>query len=164
MSDANFFGRYASSPDPAGEAYQELSSPGIPVPLAPVLRRCGIQPLLGNRILTGGPGGRLFEEDGHWYMVFRPHTALEEIRLCAAEELGHFLLGHPLKGGRVRQFDASSPGMHAISEQFAARFLLPGVSSHDSADELAHRHVVPRLFVLSHLSLLQSEEKNATFS
>lgn len=152
MPQTSFFGRYAASPNPAGEAYRELSSPGIPVPLAPVLRRCDIQPLLGSRVLTGGPGSRLFEEDGHWYMVFRAGAPLEEIRLCMAEELGHFLLGHPLKGGRLKRFDPSSPGMQAMGEQFAARFLLPGASCHDSADELAHRYVVPRLFVLSHLA------------
>ncbi len=160
MPQTSFFGRYAASPNPAGEAYRELSSPGIPVPLAPVLRRCDIQPLLGSRVLTGGPGSRLFEEDGHWYMVFRAGAPLEEIRLCMAEELGHFLLGHPLKGGRLKQFDPSSPGMQAMGEQFAARFLLPGASCHDLADELAHRYVVPRLFVLSHLA---SDFSNPTF-
>lgn len=163
MSASSYYGRYTCCEDAAQAAYQELSSPGIPIPLLPVLKRCGVQPVLSSS-LTQGAAGCLYLHDGHWYMALRSGAPVDEQRLSIAEEIGHFLLGHPMCGGQIRCFDRSLPGPRQASERFAVRFLIPACQLPKgplSPDFLAGRFVVPRLFLLSHLSLLTSDRERA---
>ena len=92
LSASSYYGRYTCCEDAAQAAYQELSSPGIPIPLLPVLKHCGVQPVLSSS-LTQGAAGRLYLHDGRWYMALRSGTPVDEQRLSIAEEMGHLLLG-----------------------------------------------------------------------
>jgi Zn-dependent peptidase ImmA (M78 family) len=72
-------------------------------------------------------GAALKTEEG-WIICYDENESLERIRFTVCHELGHILLGHPLKEGTVqhtRTIDKDRPKVESEADMFAARVLAP---------------------------------------
>lgn len=66
-------------------------------------------------------------EDGTWVIVYDDCDATGRKRFTIAHELGHILLGHPLREGEqhTRVFIQDRPQIESEADMFAARILSP---------------------------------------
>ena len=65
--------------------------------------------------------------DGEWLIVYEDDDAIGRKRFTIAHELGHILLGHPLREGgqHTRIFIKERPQIESEADMFAARILSP---------------------------------------
>lgn len=81
-----------------------------------------------NWLKPGQSGVCLQLEDGTWLICYNENESLERIRFTVCHELGHILLGHPLKAGlfqHTRTIDKERPETEREADMFAARVLAP---------------------------------------
>ena len=66
-------------------------------------------------------------EDGTWVVVYDDSDSIGRKRFTIAHELGHILLGHPLREGErhTRVFNKDRPEVEKEADMFAARILSP---------------------------------------
>lgn len=66
-------------------------------------------------------------EDGAWVIVYDDTATTGRKRFTIAHELGHILLGHPLREGEqhTRVFNKDRPEVEKEADMFAARILSP---------------------------------------
>ncbi len=72
-------------------------------------------------------GISIMTEDGTWIICYDDNDSMERIRFTIAHELGHILLGHPLREGFVhtRTIAKERPQVESEADMFAARILAP---------------------------------------
>lgn len=66
-------------------------------------------------------------ESGEWVIVYDDSDSIGRKRFTIAHELGHILLGHPLRDGtqHTRTFNLDRPEIESEADMFAARVLSP---------------------------------------
>ena len=66
-------------------------------------------------------------ESGEWLIVYDDTASIGRKRFTIAHELGHILLGHPLREGEqhTRVFNKDRPEVEKEADMFAARILSP---------------------------------------
>lgn len=81
-----------------------------------------------NWLSPGQSGVSIRTEDGTWIICYDERESIERIRFTICHELGHILLGHPLKLGLIqhtRTIDKERPEIESEADMFAARILAP---------------------------------------
>lgn len=81
-----------------------------------------------NWLKPGQSGISIRTEDGTWIICYDERESIERIRFTICHELGHILLGHPLKPGllqHTRTIDKERPEIESEADMFAARILAP---------------------------------------
>ena len=81
-----------------------------------------------NWLSPGQSGVSIRTEDGTWIVCYDERESIERIRFTICHELGHILLGHPLKLGQIqhtRTIDKERPEIESEADMFAARILAP---------------------------------------
>lgn len=81
-----------------------------------------------NWLSPGQSGVSIRTEDGTWIICYDERESIERIRFTICHELGHILLGHPLKPGllqHTRTIDKERPEIESEADMFAARILAP---------------------------------------
>lgn len=81
-----------------------------------------------HHLLAPSQNGISFvDEAGKWVIVYDDKDSLGRKRFTIAHEMGHILLGHPLRDGfqHTRTIDKQRPQVESEADMFAARVLAP---------------------------------------
>ena len=126
--DKKIYGRYKNARNSAWQILIDLKITSLPVDVILICKSLGIGVIKNTLVheLNSNESGVCFFEDNHWYIIFDDSASKERARFTIAHELGHILLGHPLRCGyRTRTIYISKPTIEVEADLFASRLLAP---------------------------------------
>ena len=124
------YGIYKDVRNAAWQCLIDTNTASLPLSVVKTAEHYGIAVVKnGPRNWLGSKqsGAALKTEEG-WIICYDERESRERIRFTVCHELGHILLGHPLKEGTVqhtRTIDKDRPKVESEADMFAARVLAP---------------------------------------
>ena len=125
-----YYGIYQNVRDSAWQCLIDARVAELPVSVVK-LARCFDVNIVKNSVhnwLKPSQSGICFmSESGEWVIVYDDSDSIGRKRFTIAHELGHILLGHPLRDGtqHTRTFNLDRPEIESEADMFAARVLSP---------------------------------------
>lgn len=124
------YGVYQNVRDAAWHCLLDAGITELPVSVTKIAQHFEVN-IIKNSVhpwLEPSQSGISFQaEDGTWVVVYDDSDAIGRKRFTIAHELGHILLGHPLREGEqhTRVFIKERPQVETEADMFAARILSP---------------------------------------
>lgn len=124
------YGVYQNVRDAAWRCLLDAGITELPVSVTKIARHFDVN-IIKNSVhdwLKPSQSGISFQaEDGTWVVVYDDSDSIGRKRFTIAHELGHILLGHPLREGErhTRVFNKDRPEVEKEADMFAARILSP---------------------------------------
>ena len=124
------YGKYQNVRDASWHCLLETRITSMPVSVTQIAKHFGIR-ILKNSVynkLKAGQSAISFQiENGEWLIIYDDSASIGRKRFDIAHELGHILLGHPLREGEqhTRVFNKDRPEVEREADMFAARILSP---------------------------------------
>lgn len=126
--DKTLYGRYKNARNSAWQTLLDLNITSLPVDVISICSTLGINVIKNseiNELKSNESGVCLFEND-EWYIIFDDTSSKERARFTIAHELGHILLGHPMRYKYYsHSIDASKPDVEVEADIYASRLLAP---------------------------------------
>ena len=123
-----FYEKYKNVRDASWRTLIDFNICSLPVSLSEICNKLDIT-LLDNshaQELRHGESGVSENLNGKWYIIFDDTDVHGRQRFTVAHELGHILMGHPMKNGYyTRHENIAKPYDETEADMFAARLLAP---------------------------------------
>lgn len=124
------YGIYQNVRDSSWRCLLEAGITELPVSVVKIARHFDINIVknsVHNWLEPSQSGVSFVTERDEWVIVYDDYDSIGRKRFTIAHELGHILLGHPLKEGlqHTRTFNTNRPQVESEADMFAARILSP---------------------------------------
>lgn len=125
------YGIYKNVRNAAWQCLLDTKTASLPVSVVRLAEHYGIAVVKNgsrNWLKEGQSGACIIPDDGEPLICYDERESRERIRFTVCHELGHILLGHPLKMGllqHTRTTDKERPQVESEADMFAARVLAP---------------------------------------
>lgn len=124
------YGVYQNIRDSAWQCLIDAQIEEMPVSVVKIARHFGVNIVknsVHNWLKPSQSGISFVTESGDWVIVYDDSDSIGRRRFTVAHELGHILLGHPLREGaqHTRTFNKTRPKIESEADMFAARVLSP---------------------------------------
>ncbi len=139
----NVYGLYKKSRNAAWQVLIDCSINSLPINITKIAKYFGVA-IHKNSLaeeLGKDESGICLIQDGKWHIIYDDTMSKQRARYTIAHELGHIVLGHPLRKGyryHARTFEVKSD-TEWQAERFAASLLAPscvlwGLNIHSAED------------------------------
>ena len=131
MNNKNVYGlynHYRNARDAAWQTLIDFKINTLPVKLSIICDGLGITLIDDSQAheLRPTESGIAIKQNGKWYIIIDDTDVIGKQRFTIAHELGHILLGHPLKiGYYTRKENLVKPTDETEADMFASRLLAP---------------------------------------
>lgn len=124
------YGIYKNVRNASWQCLIDIGADSLPVPVLKMAHYFNVNVVKNSshHLLMPSQNGISFvDEAGKWVIVYDDKDSLGRKRFTIAHEMGHILLGHPLRNGfqHTRTFDKQRPQVESEADMFAARVLAP---------------------------------------
>lgn len=125
-----YYGIYQNVRDSAWRCLIDTQTAELPVSVVKLARHFEVNIVKNsahNWLETSQSGISFVTQNGEWVIVYDDSEPIGRKRFTVAHELGHILLGHPLRAGEqhTRVFNKDRPVVESEADMFAARVLAP---------------------------------------
>lgn len=125
-----YYGVYQKVRNSAWQCLIDAQIKEMPVPVVKIARRFGVNIVknsVHNWLKPYQSGISFVTESGEWVIVYDDSDSYGRRRFTVAHELGHILLGHPLRQDtqHTRTINKTRPKIESEADMFAMRILSP---------------------------------------